>query len=277
MYNNINITVSSPKLTSAGGCPVSPQNDNVIPKSSLVHHSQLQQQSETVSLNLMTTLPTSNVTSNDDGSQDTQSLLPAAHITMTPDAGKKLTITNKVVRRGTSEAYLCCPNVTTDATDAATIPAYKKNSISGQQDRRLMLGSSIMQVRDTGQSTRVAEVSKLAGLKPLIPEEEALIGKGAVEKYGTKPFETIKSILEKGALAKGEKIIPDELEQKAQELASAAQEAVAFQAAMIEQLRRVTEIIKTVPQQKAYLETAFPEIKFEEGIARVSAAQQEAS
>jgi TP901 family phage tail tape measure protein len=122
---------------------------------------------------------------------------------------------------------------------------------------------------------KVAEISKLAGLMPIIPEEESLIGRGAVEKYGIKPFDVIKDVLEKEALAKKEEIIPEALEQQARELATAAQKAIAFQATMVEQLRRVTEIMKTVPQQKEYLEQAFPQIKFKEGIARISAAQAE--
>lgn len=123
---------------------------------------------------------------------------------------------------------------------------------------------------------RVAEISKLAGLKPLVPEEEALIGRETIEKYGIRPFEVIKDVLTKEALTKGEEIVPEELENRASELATAAQEAIAFQASVVEQLRRVTEIIKTIPEQRKYLEAAFPDVKFEEGATRIATAQMDA-
>ncbi len=127
-------------------------------------------------------------------------------------------------------------------------------------------------------SSRVEEISKLAGLRQLIPEEESLIGAEFGEAGGGGRISTgIKGILEKQALAAGEQIVPADLEQRAQEITDRVQKFVQFQLSTIEQLRRVSEVFTTVPQQKEYLKQAFPKIDFEKGTARINTSQREAS
>jgi len=124
--------------------------------------------------------------------------------------------------------------------------------------------------------TKVEDISKIAGLRPLIPEEEALIGAGFEEKQRGRIFGGVKGLLEREALVREEQIVPADIEQRAQEITDKIQKFAQFQLSTIEQLRRVSEIMATVPAQKEYLERAFPDIDFEKGAARTQAAEKEA-
>ncbi|HEC64351.1 MAG TPA: hypothetical protein ENI23_03560, partial [bacterium] len=124
--------------------------------------------------------------------------------------------------------------------------------------------------------TRIEEISRTAGLKPLIPEEEALIGAEFEEKQRGRIFGEVKGLLEREALVREEQIVPADIEQRAQEITDKVQKFAKFQLSTIEQLRRVSEIMATVPAQKEYLERAFPEIDFEKGAARTQTAEREA-
>ena len=108
---------------------------------------------------------------------------------------------------------------------------------------------------------QVEGLSEKAGLPAISSEEKALIGGEAVGKLGKDVFPGIKQALEKEALSKKEQIVPEDLEQRAQEANERILSFVEFQASMVEQLRRVSEVIKTLPIQREFLKQTFPDLE----------------
>jgi len=105
---------------------------------------------------------------------------------------------------------------------------------------------------------KLEEISEKAGLPPMVPEEKSLLAAGFESKFGARTFKSLKDVMGKGMMAKGEKIVPEDLESKAKVAYDKIVEFVKFQVSFVEQLRRVSEISKTVPTQKLYLREAFP-------------------
>ena len=105
---------------------------------------------------------------------------------------------------------------------------------------------------------KLEEISEKAGLPPMVPEEKSLLAAGFESKFGARTFKSIKDVMGKGMVARDEKIVPEDLEAKAKDAYDKIVEFVKFQVSFVEQLRRVSEISKTVPTQKLYLREAFP-------------------
>jgi DNA polymerase III epsilon subunit-like protein len=125
---------------------------------------------------------------------------------------------------------------------------------------------------------KLEEISEKAGLPPMVPEEKSLLAAEFEAKFGARTFEALKGTIGKGMIAREEKIVPEDLETQAKDAYDRIRELVKFQASFVEQLRRVSEIAKTVPTQQLYLREAFPDFdpvkEFKpsfEGIAAASA------
>ena len=110
-------------------------------------------------------------------------------------------------------------------------------------------------------SDKLDKLSELAGLSPMAAEEKSLLKSEFELKQGKDIFGIIKKTLEGESLTKGEKIVPEDLEQRAEDAYNTIMDLIGFQISMSEQLRRVSEIAKTVPMQKEYLARSFPNFK----------------
>lgn len=106
---------------------------------------------------------------------------------------------------------------------------------------------------------KLEEISERAGLPPMVPEEKQLLASEFETKFGGRSFQAIKDVIGKGMVAREEKIVPEDLEAKAKDAYAKILDFVKFQISFVEQLRRVSEIVKTVPAQKMYLTGAFPD------------------
>jgi hypothetical protein len=81
------------------------------------------------------------------------------------------------------------------------------------------------------------------------------------QTHGPKTAGMIKELLESRALTKGEKIVPGDIETRTQDIYAQVQELVKFQVSMVEQFKRINEMIKTIPTQMAYMRGAFPDFE----------------
>jgi len=113
-------------------------------------------------------------------------------------------------------------------------------------------------------SKKLEAVSEKAGLPPMAPEEKSLLASQFESKHGAETFKNVKDIISQGMMARKEQIVPADLEKKAQTAYERILDFVKFQISFVEQLRRISEITKTVPMQKMYLKEAFP--GFKEGV-----------
>jgi hypothetical protein len=105
---------------------------------------------------------------------------------------------------------------------------------------------------------KLESISEKAGLPPMVPEEKSLLAAEFETKFGAGTFKALKDVIGKGMIAREEKIVPEDLEAKAKDAYDKIVEFVKFQVSFVEQLRRVSEISKTVPTQQLYLREAFP-------------------
>ena len=105
---------------------------------------------------------------------------------------------------------------------------------------------------------KLESISEKAGLPPMVPEEKSLLSAEFETKFGAGTFKALKDVIGKGMIAREEQIVPEDLETKAKDAYDKIVEFVKFQVSFVEQLRRVSEISKTVPSQQLYLREAFP-------------------
>jgi len=106
---------------------------------------------------------------------------------------------------------------------------------------------------------KMKEISQIAGLPQISPEERALTGLEIRESKSKEIFEQSRQLVE-ALSAQGEPLpVPGDLEASAQLLHDRRLELLEFIATMSEQFRRVSEVIKTIPAQKESLKLVFPE------------------
>ena len=115
---------------------------------------------------------------------------------------------------------------------------------------------------------KVGRAAEMAGLPQISPEEEAVLGENLEQRYGKEAFRYIRAELEReGSLG------AEQLEKEAQRLYENMLRIWKDQAVMAEQLSRVSESIKTVPGQRAYLTQAFPD--FSKAASETTKSQEE--
>jgi len=110
------------------------------------------------------------------------------------------------------------------------------------------------------QTERYAEI---AGLPPLTPEERQGLELDFFEKFGEDFYKKIEKVVSADLMAgakPGEEIDPKVIETTVNEYYSRLADFWKFQLGIAEQLRRVSEVIKTVPMQREYLSTVLPEL-----------------
>jgi hypothetical protein len=95
----------------------------------------------------------------------------------------------------------------------------------------------------------------------MMPEEQSMLAAEFEQTHGPKTAGMIKELLESRALTKGEKIVPGDIETRTQDIYAQVQELVKFQVSMVEQFKRINEMIKTIPTQMAYMRGAFPDFE----------------
>ena len=115
---------------------------------------------------------------------------------------------------------------------------------------------------------RIDKLSDIAGLPPMTPEEKTSLGYAARQKVTPQILATLKAGVQDQALVEGKTLSEEETQSRVSDYYERVKDLIDFQASMNEELRRISEIMKTVPAQKEYLQKAFPD--FEKSMQQVS-------
>jgi TP901 family phage tail tape measure protein len=124
---------------------------------------------------------------------------------------------------------------------------------------------------------KLEELSEKAGLPQILPEEQALIGYEFEKQHGKQMSANVRDYVQRGAAAKGTTLSEQDLQAQTNEIYQTALDVTKFQATIVEQFRRIDEMIKTVPVQMAYLREAFPAFGLDKSTQTAAQSIQEAA
>ena len=140
------------------------------------------------------------------------------------------------------------------------------------------IGEWVDSVRNTIKfvSSKVEELSDTMGIPPMAPEEEYETYREFSSKY-PEAFNNISRSVE-NMVRQTESIPTEKVDESIDKFTDQAEEFLRFQVSMTEQIRRVSEAMRTIPFQKTSLKMAFPKYgEFsEEGIGVEKAKEEQA-
>ena len=155
------------------------------------------------------------------------------------------------------EANKLAARIWTESKELAGVPNLGTMPSADDMTQWISDMSEVMKVS----KEKLERLEKISGLPQMTQEERSSLGYEFEEQFGKDIFERIKKIFERSAMAEGEQIVPEDLAARAEDAKEKVMEVVTFQKSLAEQLRRVSEVIKTVPAQKEYLQQAFPDFQ----------------
>jgi len=101
---------------------------------------------------------------------------------------------------------------------------------------------------------QVGKIYEMAGLPPITPQEEAELKETYMRKFAKEIKASVNKFVNKAVAASGEQLNPEEMAQTVAYVQDKMNQFFEDKAVLVEQLRRVMSVVKTVPLQKAYIQ-----------------------